>query len=88
MKNRHAWTERDPEGGRREIEARKEAGRWRLRSHTKEDPVWRSADEPLPRAWLEALRDLLWRKYQRRRASWEDVQLADRMLGELPPPES
>jgi hypothetical protein len=33
------------------------------------------------------LRDILWRKYQRRRASHEDVLLADKMLAELDPAE-
>jgi hypothetical protein len=32
---------------------------------------------------LEELREILWRKYQRRRASYEDVLLADKMLAGL-----
>jgi hypothetical protein len=35
------------------------------------------------RSDLEELRDILWRKYQRRRASHEDVLLADKMLADL-----
>lgn len=79
MRNRHAWTERDDDGAKREVEANKEQGRWRLRFKAAGDERWTPLDPP-PRAALETLRDILWRKYQRRRASYEDVQLADRML--------
>ena len=36
------------------------------------------------RPWtdLETLRDLIFRKYQRRRAPYEDVQTIDRMISE------
>lgn len=81
MRNRHAWTERDEEGVKREIEAHKELGRWRLRSKAAGDERWTPLDPP-SRESLETLRDILWRKYQRRRASYEDVVLADKMLAE------
>ncbi|MBE2179836.1 MAG: hypothetical protein IAE97_05140 [Chthoniobacterales bacterium] len=81
MRNRHAWTERDEEGVKREVEAHKELGRWRLRFKGAGDEHWTPLDPP-SRESLETLRGILWRKYQRRRASYEDVVLADKMLAE------
>lgn len=82
MRNRHAWTERDVNGVKREIVATKERRRWSLRFKVAGEEYWTSID-PIERDLLTTLRDILYRKYQRRRASYEDVQMADRMLGEL-----
>ncbi len=82
MRNQHAWTHRTEDGEKREVRAVKNQGRWRLQSKLKHDEGWTYHDTP-ERADLEELRDILWRKYQRRRASHEDVQLADKMLAEL-----
>lgn len=81
MRNEHAWTQRTEDGDKREVRAVKSEGRWRLQSKFKSDEKWTYHEAPeLPD--LEELRDILWRKYQRRRASYEDVLLADRMLAE------
>lgn len=82
MRNRHAWTERDDDGVKREVVATKERGRWQLRFKGAGDEYW-TPIEPAGRETLETLRDILHRKYQRRRASHEDVLMADRMLAEL-----
>lgn len=82
MRNRHAWTERDESGEKCEIVATKERGRWSLRYKTSGAEYWTSVN-PIGRDRLETLRDILFRKYQRRRASYEDVQIADRMLADL-----
>lgn len=82
MRNQHAWTQRTDDGEKREVRAVKNQGRWRLQSKLKHEEVWIYHEVPL-RADLEELRDILWRKYQRRRASHEDVLLADKMLAEL-----
>ncbi|MFM8658173.1 MAG: hypothetical protein ACKOD5_13740 [Chthoniobacterales bacterium] len=65
----------------------KNQGRWRLQSKLKHEEDWTYFDVPM-RSDLEELRDILWRKYQRRRASHEDVLLADRMLAETSEAES
>lgn len=83
MRNQHAWTHRTEDGEKREVRAVKTQGRWRLQSKLKSDAEWTYHDTPV-RADLEELRDILWRKYQRRRASHEDVLLADCMLSEIP----
>ena len=81
MRNEHGWTQRTEDGEKREVRAVKTQGRWRLQSKLKHEENWTYHDAP-QRADLEELRDILWRKYQRRRASHEDVLLADRMLAE------
>lgn len=84
MRNEHAWTHRTDEGEKREVRAIKTQGRWRLQTKLRADERWTYHDTPLVTDLLE-LRDILWRKYQRRRASHEDVLLADKMLAELNP---
>ena len=82
MRNEHGWTQRTEDGEKRELRAVKTEGRWRLQSKLRSDARWTYHEKP-HRADLEELRGILWRKYQRRRASHEDVLLADQMLGEL-----
>jgi len=83
MRNQHAWTHRNEDGEKREVRAVKNQGRWRLQSKLKHEKDWTYHEVP-ERSDLEELRDILWRKYQRRRASHEDVLLADKMLAEAP----
>ena len=82
MRNQHAWTHRTADGEKRDVRAVKTQGRWRLQSKLKHDTDWTYHEMP-ERTDLEELRGILWRKYQRRRASHEDVVLADKMLAEL-----
>lgn len=84
MRNEHAWTHRTDEGEKREVRAIKTLGRWRLQTKLRTDERWTYHETPHVSDLLE-LRDILWRKYQRRRASYEDVLLADKMLAELNP---
>ena len=81
MPNEHVWRETTEEGEKREVRAVKFAGRWKLQSKLRDDPGWTYHEKPA-RTDLEALRDLIFRKYQRRRATYEDVQTIDRMLAE------
>lgn len=83
MRNEHGWTHRTEEGEKREVRAVKTRGRWRLQAKLRHEEQWTYFDPPL-RSDLEELRDILFRKYQRRRASYEDVVLADEMLADLP----
>ncbi|MEI7863724.1 MAG: hypothetical protein WCI38_00030 [Chthoniobacterales bacterium] len=82
MRNEHGWTQRTGEGEKREVRAVKTQGRWRLQAKLRHESEWTYFDKP-SREDLEELRGILWRKYQRRRASHEDVLLADRMLAEM-----
>ena len=46
----------------------------------KEDDDWNCLDPPSMEDW-EALRDVLWRKYQRGRCSWNLIAKIDKILG-------
>ena len=51
----------------------------------KRDPVWTDLQEVPAEVWTE-LRDIVWKKYQRKRCPWERVADLDRILGQAPPP--
>lgn len=76
MHNRHAWTERDEDGIKREIRVVKHGGAWRFQSKRADQERWIYYDEP-PLQELEKFREILFRKYQRRRAAYEDVRWAE-----------
>ena len=81
MPNEHTWRETTPDGEKREVRAVKFAKEWKLQSKLKDDPGWTYHDQPTQED-LAALRDLIFRKYQRRRASYEDLQAVERMISE------
>jgi hypothetical protein len=69
------------EGDKREVRAVKFGGIWRIQSKLKTDRDWTYHDPPLLADLIE-LRDVLFRKYQRRRAAYEDVVLIEKMIEE------
>jgi hypothetical protein len=79
MRSQHIWTERDEHGTKREIRATKFGGMWRLQAKTADDLDWTYYERPLL-ADLLALKDILFRKYQRRRASSEDVASVEKLI--------
>ena len=79
MRSQHIWTERDEQGSKREVRATKFGGTWRLQAKTAGDPDWTYYDRPLLQDLL-ALKDILERKYQRRRASIEDVVSLEKLI--------
>lgn len=79
MHNQHIWTERTEDGEKREVRAIKFGGRWRIQSKVKSAPAWTYHDPALMED-LVNLRDVLFRKYQRRRAAYEDVALIEKMI--------
>jgi hypothetical protein len=79
MHNRHAWIVRTEEGLKREVRVIKTGGWWRFQSKRADEGCWTYYNEPLLED-LEEFREILFRKYQRRRASYEDVQWAEREL--------
>ena len=54
---------------------------WRLQAKTAGDPDWTYYEQPLPEDLL-ALKDILMRKYQRRRASTEDLASVEKLIRE------
>ena len=81
MRSQHIWTERDEHGSKREVRATRFGGKWRLQSKTAGDLHWTYYQRPLL-ADLLALKDILFRKYQRRRASNEDVASVEKLIAD------
>lgn len=61
-------------------------GKWTIMTTMqKRNPVWTDLD-PVPEAVWRELRDIIWKKYQRKRGPWERIAELDRILGDEPPP--
>ena len=81
MRSQHIWTERDEYGSKREVRATRFGGRWRLQAKTAGDLDWTYYERPLLDDLL-ALKEILVRKYQRRRASNEDVASVEELIAD------
>ena len=79
MRSQHVWKEKDEEGRKREVRVTKFGGEWRFQAQDPDEPGWTYYDRPL-HADVVTLRDIIFRKYQRRRASAEDLADIDAML--------
>ncbi len=79
MHNRHIWKETTEDGEKREVRAIKYGGVWTLQAKLKNEADWTYYKEPSVED-LRELHDVLFRKYQRRRAAYEDVVLIEKML--------
>lgn len=79
MRSQHIWKEKDAEGRKREVRATKFGGVWRLQAKQADELEWTYYDRPLLED-LETLKDVVFRKYQRRRASAEDVASIEKLL--------
>ncbi|MGB8169296.1 MAG: hypothetical protein WCF18_17490 [Chthoniobacteraceae bacterium] len=87
MRNYHTWKTVTDDGDKREVRAEKFGKRWRLQAKLKSEDRWTYYDDPLLPDLLE-LREVLWRKYQRKHLSWEDIEAVDKLIrdrgGEVP----
>jgi len=81
MRSQHIWTERDEQGSKREVRATKFGGTWRLQAKAADDLDWIYYERPLLDDLL-TLKDILERKYQRRRASSEDVASVKKLIAD------
>jgi hypothetical protein len=81
MRSQHIWIERDEQGNKREVRATKFGGIWRLQAKTADDLDWTYYERPLLEDLL-ALKQILARKYQRRRASSEDVASVEKLIAD------
>jgi len=82
MPRQHIWTEKDREGKKREVRATKFGGVWRFQSKFSGEEQWTYYDSPPPEDLLK-LRDIIERKYRRRRASADDVASVDKLVRDL-----
>ena len=81
MRSQHIWTERGEHGSKREVRATRFGGMWRLQAKTAGDPDWTYYERPLLGDLL-ALKEILMRKYHRRRASNEDVASVEKLIAD------
>ena len=81
MPIQHIWTDKDRHGKKREVRATKFGGAWRFQSKTGGELEWTYYDRPLLEDLL-TLKEVLVRKYQRRRASTEDVASIKKLIQE------
>ena len=81
MPSQHIWTEKNRDGKKREVRATRFGGIWRLQAKTAGDLDWTYYERPLLEDLL-ALKEILARKYQRRRASSEDVASLEKLIAD------
>jgi hypothetical protein len=63
------------------VRATRFGGIWRLQAKTADDADWTYYERPLL-GDLSTLKEILLRKYQRRRASIEDVESVEKLIAE------
>ena len=81
MRNVHVWKAIGEDGRKREVRAERFGGQWKFQAQARGDENWTYYDTPLLEDLVE-LRDVLWRKYQRKRLPWDDVATLDKMIAE------
>ena len=81
MRSQHIWTEKDADGRKREVRVTKFGGNWRFQAKHADESDWTYYEHPLMEDLLK-LKDIIFRKYQRRRASAEDLQSIEKLLRE------
>ncbi|MDQ2658913.1 MAG: hypothetical protein M3Y03_00670 [Verrucomicrobiota bacterium] len=79
MRSQHVWKEKDADGRKREVRVTKFGGVWRFQAKYLDEENWTYYERPLHEDLVNA-RDVVFRKYQRRRASSEDVEALDGLL--------
>ncbi len=84
MRNVHVWKMKTAEGEKREVRAERFGGVWRMQAKTESAEKWTYYESP-PLEDLVELRDILWRKYQRKRLPWDDVATVDGLLKDRTP---
>ena len=80
MRSQHI-RKRNERGSKREVRATKFGGVWRFQAKTAGDVDWIYYERPLLEDLL-ALKEILVRKYQRRRASSDDLASVDKLIEE------
>ncbi len=78
MRNQHHWTETAEDGAEIEWRATKFGGRWEFKRRCPEEASWQTVKKPTS-PLLTQFRELLWRKYQRKRLPYEDVTAIERL---------
>ncbi len=78
----HEWHERVEEGGKRYMRAHWDSRQWRFQVLEPDAEGWARIEQPGAAEYL-ALRDVLWRKYQRKRIPFKFIERVDAILESL-----
>jgi len=78
---KHEWRESIPGGDVRYVTAKRHWGRWQFQTCLKSDEDWTQLDK-LSLEDFKKLKDVLWKKYQRKRIPYEHVLEIDAMIEE------
>jgi len=81
MRNVHVWKTTTEDGEKREVRASKFSKEWKIQSKLKGEEDWTYHKVPLL-SDLEELHDILVRKYQRKRLSYDDVASVEQLIRE------
>ena len=81
MRNTHIWKTKTETGEKREVRAEKFGKQWRVQAKVKGEERWTYYETP-PLKDLIELRDVLFKKYQRKHLSWEDIEAIDKMIAD------
>ncbi len=75
----HEWRVKSKEEGTTYFRAIYHAGAWRFQKTLKTDPDWEQIPHPDAELW-KTLREILWKRYQRKRGSWTIIEKIDKLL--------
>jgi hypothetical protein len=78
----HEWHERGEDGRKRYYRGYWNSREWTLRALDSDTGEWQDVPQPPVELWL-ALRDVLWRKYQRKRLPFRFIESVDDILENL-----
>jgi len=81
MRNTHIWKTKTETGEKREVRAEKFGKQWRVQAKLKSEDRWTYYETP-PLEDLIELRDVLFKKYQRKHLSWEDIEAIDKLIAD------
>ena len=79
----HEWHELTPEGDKRYFRARHQGKIWKFDTTLASDEDWHAIEDP-DREYLDQLRDILFRKYQRKRIPHRLLAEIETMIEDLP----
>jgi hypothetical protein len=78
----HEWRERTEDGNVKYMRAQHFGSEWKLQSTLKTDSEWHVHDPITLEEW-RMIRDVLFRKYQRRRGAWKEVEIIDKTIEDM-----
>ena len=81
MPRQHVWKQREEDGVKREVRASRFGGVWRLQSKRADEESWTYYNRPPP-GDLVVLKEIIERKYRRRRATIEELLSVREMVRE------